>query len=90
MAEAKYRLYSAKVEPIGGAEQEPWLQFAQGRAFSEEHEAVLGAEAARLSGLKLGDTFSSVHGLVANANSKSYGEKYKVAGILKPVHGPYD
>ena len=48
----------------------------------------MGAEAARLSWLKLGDTFSSVHGLVANANSKSYGEKYKVAGILKPVHGP--
>ena len=50
----------------------------------------MGAEADRLSGLKLGETFSSVHGLVANANSKSYGEKYKVAGILKPVHGPYD
>ena len=31
-----------------------------------------------------------MHGLVANANSKSHGEKYKVAGILKPVHGPYD
>ena len=73
-----------------GAKQESWLQFAQGRAFSEAHEAVLGAEAASLSGLKLGDTFPSVHGLVANANSKSHGEKYKVVGILKPVHGPYD
>lgn len=31
-----------------------------------------------------------MHGLVANANSKSHGEKYKVVGILKPVHGPYD
>lgn len=50
----------------------------------------MGAEAARLSWLKLGDTFSSVHGLVDNANSKSHGDKYKVAGILKPVHGPYD
>ncbi|MGM9582739.1 MAG: ABC transporter permease [Phascolarctobacterium sp.] len=73
-----------------GAKQESWLQFAQGRAFSQENEAVLGAEAARLSGLKLGDTFSSVHGLVANANSKAHAEKYKVVGILKPVHGPYD
>ena len=31
-----------------------------------------------------------MHGLVANANSKSHGEKYKVVGILKPVHGPYN
>lgn len=73
-----------------GAKQEQWLQFAQGRAFADEHEAVLGAEAARLSGLKLGDTFASVHGLVANTNSKAHQEKYTVVGILKPVHGPYD
>ena len=73
-----------------GAKQEHWLQLAEGRAFADEQEAVLGAEAARLSGLKLGDSFASVHGLVANANSKDHKEKYKVVGILKPVHGPYD
>ena len=73
-----------------GTKQEHWLQLAEGRAFADEQEAVLGAEAARLSGLKLGDSFASVHGLVANANSKAHKEKYKVVGILKPVHGPYD
>ena len=73
-----------------GTKQEHWLQLAEGRAFADEQEAVLGAEAARLSGLKLGDSFASVHGLVANANSKAHEEKYKVVGILKPVHGPYD
>lgn len=70
--------------------KEEWLQLAQGRVFGEEQEAVLGAEAARLSGLKLGDSFASAHGLVANANSKAHEEIYKVVGILKPVHGPYD
>ncbi|MGM9568802.1 MAG: ABC transporter permease [Phascolarctobacterium sp.] len=73
-----------------GSKQENWLRFSEGRAFDKEQEAVLGAEAARLSGLKLGDSFASVHGLVDNANSRAHEEQYKVVGILKPVHGPYD
>ncbi len=68
----------------------PWLQLAAGRAFTAPGEAVLGAEAAKRSGLKLGDSFASVHGLVANANSKKHNDTYKVVGILQSVHGPYD
>lgn len=67
-----------------------WLQLAAGKAFAEPGEAVVGAETAAKLGLKLGDTFASVHGLVANANAKAHKEQYKVVGILKPVKGPYD
>lgn len=73
-----------------GKAQEQWLKLSKGRCFTSEQEAVLGAEAARLSGLSIGDTFASVHGLVANANSKVHEEKYVVVGILEPSHGPYD
>lgn len=68
----------------------PWLQLAAGRAFAAPGEAVLGAEAAKRSGLKLGDSFSSAHGLVANANSKKHNDTYRVVGILQMVRGPYD
>lgn len=76
------------MKPLG--QQEPWLKLAQGRAFSGEQEAVLGAEAARLSGLRLGDSFASVHGMVNHANGKAHSIRYKVVGILQPLHGPYD
>lgn len=68
----------------------PWLQLAAGRAFAAPGEAVLGAEAAKRSGLKLGDSFASAHGLAANANSTKHNDTYKVVGILQTVRGPYD
>lgn len=68
----------------------PWLQLTAGRAFAAPGEAVLGAEAAKRSGLKLGDSFASAHGLVANANSKKHNDTYRVVGILQTVRGPYD
>lgn len=71
-------------------QQGKWLQLARGHAFLAEQEAVLGAEAARLSGLKMGDSFATIHGMVAHGNGKAHGRKFKVVGILEPVHGPYD
>lgn len=67
-----------------------WLQLSEGKFFQQPFEAVIGAETAAKTGLKIGDTFASVHGVTATANSKSHSEKYKVVGILKPVQGPYD
>lgn len=67
-----------------------WLQLSEGRIFEQPFEAVIGAETAAKTGLKIGDTFTSVHGVTATANSKAHNEKYKVVGILKSVQGPYD
>lgn len=76
----------------------PWLQLAQGRAFAGEGEAVLGAQVARATGLKPGDTFASVHGdtfasvhgVTAAPGSKTHAGRYKVVGVLQEVNGPYD
>lgn len=69
-------------------EQGPWLTPAQGTAITGPGEAVLGADTARLTGLKLGDTFQSNHGFIAKGHTHNH--PYKVVGILQPVHGPYD
>lgn len=85
--------------PIIGVEKEifqykpnqkkaPWLTVKTGKSFSKKQEVVLGSEAARLSGLRTGDTFHSIHGMAAAG--KKHGEENKVAGILAPCGGPYD
>lgn len=68
--------------------KDPWLTVKTGKSFSEKREVVLGSEAARLSGLRIGDTFHSIHGMAAAG--KKHGEENKVAGILAPCGGPYD
>lgn len=84
--------------PLVGTEQDifqyrpnrqrgPWLSLAEGAAFSRPHEVVLGSEAARRTGLAVGDTFRGIHGLASAG--KEHGE-YVVSGILAPVDGPYD
>lgn len=70
--------------------KDKWLNIAQGQKFKDSGEAVIGAEVAKRTGLKVGDSFSSVHGVVVNANAEGHKEKYKVTGILHPVQGPYD
>lgn len=66
----------------------PWLAMGEGRAFRNEGEAVIGSETARLTGLKVGDTFKSVHGTSAKGHAHEH--PFKVVGILSPVGGPYD
>lgn len=70
--------------------QPPWLQLAQGRKFTSPFEAVIGAKAAAATGLKLGDQFTSSHGLVAGSGEHEHAEKFTVVGILKELNGPYD
>lgn len=66
----------------------PWLSIAEGRRFTEEGEVIIGSETARLTGLRIGDTFHSVHG--ASAKGRAHAHPLKVVGILAPVKGPYD
>jgi putative ABC transport system permease protein len=68
--------------------QGPWLAMGEGRVFQNDGEAVIGSETARLTGLKVGDTFKSVHGTSAKGHAHEH--PFKVAGILSPVGGPYD
>jgi len=66
---------------------------SQGAAFDGEYEAVIGFNIAKSKGLKLGDTFYSVHGLTTDVNSHSHtgeNEQYTVAGILAKTNTATD
>ncbi len=67
-----------------------WLRIAEGRAFAGPHEAVIGAQVAESSGLKIGDKFSSIHGTAHSVNSSVHDGQFTVVGILSPLRGPYD
>lgn len=59
----------------------------------EDHHfpVVLGAEVARQSGLKLGDSFLSTHGLAHNGEEgEQHQHAMEVVGILQPMNLPYD
>lgn len=90
-----YRLVGTEKEllQLRGIEKNsaPWLTLERGRSFENNYEAVIGAEVAAKTGLKLGDSFASVHGVVHNVGAKSHDQqRFTVVGILKPAHGPYD
>ena len=66
---------------------------AQGALWSAPMQAVIGAQVARQTGLKVGDSFAGTHGL-ASANSTG-GEvhaamPYQVTGVLAPAGGVLD
>ncbi len=86
IAGTEKEIFAYEINPKRGK----WLQLAQGRAFAEPFEAVLGARTAQMAGLKIGDTFNTSHGMVAMPGGKGHTQKYKVVGILQPVNGPYD
>jgi len=67
----------------------PLFSFAEGRAFSGDFEAVLGSEAARATGLKIGDSFMGSHGL--SEGGEVHGDfPYKVVGRLAPTGTAFD
>lgn len=77
---------------ISGEVREPFT-LADGRYFDQPFEAVVGALAARQTGLKVGDTFRSTHGLIELPESMgghTHPEQYEVVGILEPSSSPYD
>jgi putative ABC transport system permease protein len=57
---------------------------AAGRLWGEPMEAVLGAEAARTTGLAVGGEFIGSHGIAEGG--EEHGERpYRVVGVLKPT-----
>jgi len=59
-------------------------QLSEGEYWSGEMQAVLGSEAARSSGLKIGQAFAGSHGLAAGG--EEHGDSpYRVVGLLKPT-----
>ncbi len=70
------------------AKKGPWLAISQGQLFEEEGDVVIGARAAELMGLSIGDTFRSIHGTAAKG--KEHDHPFRVVGILNEVKGPYD
>ena len=64
-------------------------QFAEGKAFSQAMDVVLGAKVAKNLGLKVGDSFASQHGF--NEEGEAHKEKkFKVVGILKTTNSVLD
>lgn len=63
----------------------PALQLAEGRAFAQDFEAVVGSVVARQTGLRVGSAFVGAHGLAGGAGGEEHGEyPYTVVGILAP------
>ena len=62
-------------------------EFAEGRNFRRENyfEGVLGAYAARQTGLKIGDTFRPTHGVTVDAEQGHQHDAFRVVGILAPT-----
>lgn len=58
-------------------------QFAQGQGWTAPMQAVLGAQVAKQTGLKVGDRFAGSHGL--GGGGDSHGQTpYVVSGVLAP------
>jgi len=65
-------------------------EFAEGRNFRLDapFEAVLGATAARKTGLKVGEKFKPVHGSAAERGEEH--DPFEVVGVLAPTGTPND
>ncbi len=71
--------------------KKPLFKLAEGTFFQNDFEAVVGAQVARQTGLKIGDSFVGTHGLVVTPGSSEHRAfPYKVVGILVPSGGSSD
>ena len=66
------------------------LGFAQGGRFEDEHDAVLGAEAAQALGYRLGQKIVIAHGTGEVAFTQHSEHPFRVAGILARTGTPVD
>ncbi|MDB2606894.1 ABC transporter permease [Zobellia sp.] len=64
-------------------------ELLEGREVESAMEAVLGNDVAQRSGLKLGDTFVSSHGLTENS-IEQHEESFTVVGIYRPTYKVID
>lgn len=64
---------------------------ASGRYFDAPFEAVIGANVAQDTGLKLGDTFTGTHGLISSPLTDTHEDHpYTVVGIMERSGSPND
>ncbi|HEX4148283.1 MAG TPA: ABC transporter permease, partial [Pirellulales bacterium] len=86
-----YRVVGTKPQmfEIEYAPGQPY-RFAKGRNFEPDHyfEAVVGAVAARETGLEVGSTFQPTHGVTGDTGHTH--DPFTVAGILAPTGTPND
>lgn len=73
----------------------PYFRLRQGQVFADTFQAVLGARAARGTGLKVGDEFLSSHGFFASQQEMAQAgehqpQKYRVVGVLEPTGAAWD
>lgn len=69
------------------------LTLKDGRLFEETGEAIIGSTVAKVTGLRIGDKFSGMHGLTENGGSSSHSHndfKYTIVGILDTTRTPSD
>jgi putative ABC transport system permease protein len=63
----------------------------EGRLFERAFEVVLGADAARVSGLRVGSVINVSHGAPRAVGTHVHGEfDYTIVGILGPTGSPHD
>jgi putative ABC transport system permease protein len=71
--------------PDGGIQP----RFASGQNFDpSRREAVVGSEAARLTGLAVGDSFQPTHGL--SEGGHTHQQEFVIVGVLAPTNSPMD
>lgn len=100
---AKHRLVKSAIPLALGDSYQNFRIVGTNRAYAELHraelaggvwwtadlEVVVGATAARMLELKIGDTFSSAHGLSKEGHAHDE-NPFVVKGILKPTNGSLD
>lgn len=70
--------------------QQQALTLAQGQAFKETMEVVLGAQVATELGYRLGHTLTLAHGVAQHSFSEHKAHPFTVTGILAPTGTPVD
>ena len=81
------RSFFVNFRPVSG---EPFA-LASGRVFADDFELVLGAEAARATGLGIGDEISIEHGTPRQEGTHAHDTySYGIVGVLEPTGSAHD
>ena len=70
--------------------QQQTLMFAEGHAFADVYDTVIGAEVAKKLGYQLGQQITLSHGVGAVSFSEHKDQPFMVVGILAPTGTPVD
>ena len=80
--------FFTEFQPVDGV---PWT-FEDGRRFARPYELVVGSDAARKSGLKMGDKVPLTHGFGHSRENAHVHDThlFEVVGILEPTESSHD